>query len=129
MRIPQRRKREKMGVRVSAVIRCPSHLAHIRRLECAVKDRALTNGHGITHVCGGPIEAAHVRTGTDGAMGMKPSDSWSLPLCQDSHRQQHQIGEAMFEVMYRIDMKAIAAELWKHSPAGIKYRKQQERTK
>ena len=59
------------------------HLHFIRQLEC-VK-------------CGNPhVEAAHLRMGTDGGLGMKPSDKWVLPLCSAHHRQQHQIGEPVF---------------------------------
>lgn len=43
-----------------------------------------------------PIEVAHVRLGTDGGMGKKPSDFWTLPLCRDCHAQQHTMGERTF---------------------------------
>src|SRR5580658_4414636 len=110
--IPRKRTRPKMGVRQSTVIRCPSHLKFIRSLECSIKDRLATLGT-TAHECSGSIEAAHVRTGTNGGTGMKPGDNWSLPLCQRGHRHQHQIGESAFETCWHIDMKAIAAELWK----------------
>lgn len=121
-RLPQRRTRPKMNVRQSAIIRCPAHLAHIRRLECAIFCK-MNATKTTQHECEGHIEAAHVRTGTDGGTGIKPSDSFSIPLCQRAHRHQHQIGESAFEACWSIDMKAIAAELWKRSPAGIKWRR------
>lgn len=65
------------------MIRDKHHLDFIRQLEC-VK-------------CASPhVEAAHLRMGTDGGMGMKPSDRWVLPLCSAHHRQQHAMGEPAF---------------------------------
>lgn len=54
------------------------------------------------------IEAAHVRTGTDGGTGIKPSDWWCVPLCQIHHERQHKIGEPAFERATGIDLKAEA---------------------
>lgn len=70
----------------------------------------------------GKIEAAHVRTGTDGAMGIKPSDCHAIPLCAASHASQHSMGESGFEKLWKIDMKARAEWYWnhwlKHTPMG-----------
>lgn len=114
--IPKKRKRDPMGVRQSTIIRCPQHLAFVRQHECCVSD---------VHICEGPIEAAHVRVGTDGGIGQKPSDCYSIPLCSKAHRAQHQTGERSFEAVYHIDMKAVAARLWEISPAGKRYRLKQ----
>lgn len=62
------------------------------------------------------IECAHVRTGTDGGMGMKPGDRWCISLCKDCHARQHAMGEATFSASYGIDMKALAAEFFQRSP-------------
>jgi len=67
-------------------IRSAKHRAFIRTLPCVV--------------CGGPSEAAHIRRGTDGGMGMKPSDSYTVPLCPHHHREQHNIGELRFWYPY-----------------------------
>jgi hypothetical protein len=104
--LPRRRKPEPLGLREAPQIRNSSHLRWIRGFECAVRDAE----------CSGRIEAAHVRTGTDGGLGVKPSDCWTIPLCTLHHRFQHDVGEAHFELDYRIDMKKIAAELWTRSP-------------
>jgi hypothetical protein len=109
--IPKRRKPTKMNCNSAPQIRSAGHLKWIRGHECAV--------------CGGfplgyPIEAAHVRTGTDGGMGVKPGDNWTLPLCSHHHRNQHLIGEAEFEAIFGIDMKAIAGALWQKSPHRLK---------
>jgi hypothetical protein len=42
------------------------------------------------------VVAAHVRKGTDGAAKKKPSDYFTVPLCDYCHRVQHQIGEPAF---------------------------------
>ena len=47
---------------------------------------------------------------------MKPGDEWTIPLCSEAHREQHQIGEAAFEAKYRISMRQIAETLWARSP-------------
>ncbi len=58
-----------------------------------------------------------MRTGTDGGVGIKPSDIWTIPLCSSAHRDQHNAGEAAFENYWRIDMKEIAEGLAARSPA------------
>lgn len=60
--LPKRRRRPKMGVRKPSQVRCAAHLKWVRGHFCAVKG---LNGH----VCRGRIEAAHVRSGTDGGVG------------------------------------------------------------
>jgi hypothetical protein len=89
--------------------RCPSHLKWVRQHACCVPgcDRR-------------PIEAAHVRTGTGGGVGMKPGDDWVISLCSDHHREQHQIGERAFEARRGIDMKALAVEFFAKSPHRMK---------
>lgn len=107
--IPRRRKRARMGTREAPQQRSPAHLKWIRGHECAV--------HGKQgHICEGRIEAAHVRRGTDGGLGVKPSDKYTLPLCSIAHGEQHQIGESAFEKKYGIRMLDIAVKLWLKSP-------------
>ena len=74
-----------------------------------------------SHACCGcgsstAIECAHVRDGTDGGMGIKPSDRWTVSLCRDCHTRQHQIGEASFEKERGINLKALAEAFFKASP-------------
>lgn len=110
----KRRKPEPMNVREAPQIRCPSHLAWVRGFQCSVIDKRSA------HECFGKIEAAHVRTGTDGGMGVKPSDCFVIPLCSAAHREQHQVGEAEFERIYGISMRRIADQLWRKSPHRFK---------
>ena len=79
--------------------------------------RAWVRGH-ICCACGSTtaIECAHVRTGTDGGVGMKPSDRWCISLCKNCHTRQHAMGEATFEKSYGINMKALAVEFFRKSP-------------
>jgi hypothetical protein len=64
-----------------------SYLAWIRQQPCCL--------------CGRPAEAAHLRVGsinhdkTYGAMGMKSSDRWAVPLCHDHHVEQHAAGNEL----------------------------------
>lgn len=65
-------------------MRDSKHLKFIRTLPCC-KCRANQ-----------PSEAAHIRIGTDGGTGKKPSDKYTVPLCHNCHHEQHQIGERSF---------------------------------
>ena len=87
-------------------IRSQAHLRWVRAHLCCV-----ANGN-----CEGPIEAAHVRTGTGGGTGLKPGDNWAISLCRLHHGVQHQRGEGLFETTFGIDMKALAVEFWARSP-------------
>lgn len=60
------------------------YLAYIRTNDCAACGR------------NAPSQAAHVRMGGDGGMGLKPSDYRTVPLCGSCHYRQHQIGERKF---------------------------------
>lgn len=93
-------------------IRCPAHLKWVREHHCCVP--------GCNKL---PVEAAHVRTGTGGGMGMKPDDCWVISLCQDHHAEQHSVGERPFEERHFIDMKALAEEFAAKSPHRAKLKR------
>ena len=84
---------------------CPAHRAWVRRHCCCVVDCRRT-----------PIECAHVRIGTDGGAGTKPSDKWVISLCAFHHREQHHIGERAFERRYGLELRALAQEFARRSP-------------
>ncbi len=108
MNLPKRRKPQPLGVREAPQIRNASHLKWIRGHECSVAGRRTP--------CEGDIEAAHVRTGTDGGLSVKPSDCWTIPLCSFHHQIQHTWGEDRFEKAHNISMRFIAEQLYAKSP-------------
>lgn len=96
----------------SGILRRPSrvfrrHEAFVRSHLCCIGDK---------HLCTGPIVLAHVRTGTDGGTGEKPSSWWTISLCNGAHLRQHAIGEPAFEREFGIDMKKLASEFAARSP-------------
>jgi len=76
------------------------HLAFLRQLPCVACGKAA------------PSEAAHVRSGSDGGAGMKPSDRYSVSLCTSCHELQHEFGELTFWGVLRIDPLNAALHLW-----------------
>src|ERR1700719_876313 len=76
------------------------HLAFVRQLSCVACGKAA------------PSEAAHVRSGTDGGAGTKPSDRYSISLCTSCHELQHRFGELRFWSVLRIDPLNVALRLW-----------------
>jgi hypothetical protein len=103
MTLPPRIKRN--GGKADTGKRSPAHRAWVRSHACCVPG------------CSGmPIEAAHVRNGTDGGMGQKPSDKWVISLCRECHGEQHQIGEPSFQARHGIDMRTLAEAFLKASP-------------
>jgi len=116
---PPRRKRTSRRQRLN-----PEHLVWVRSLPCS------TAAPG----CTSPCHAHHVRLGTDGGTGIKPSDKWTVPLCAAHHQELHDHGARSFEARYGLDLKAVAESLaissphqggWIDAPAGggQKYRK------
>ncbi len=71
MRLPNRVQRER---KLAPERECPGHRAWVRRHHCCVP--------GCLNI---PIECAHVRTGTDGGIGLT------------HHAEQHRIGERRFQ--------------------------------
>lgn len=70
---------------------------------------------------GRPIEVAHVRLGTDGGMSRKPSDYFTVSLCQHCHTLQHNQGE---ETFWRgQDVRSIMRAFCENSPAKFEIAK------
>lgn len=95
--------------------RSAKHCNFVRGHECCVPG------------CQGrPIEVAHLRVGTDAAMGRKASDFYTLSLCADHHRRgldsEHTLGFETFQHRHRIDMHALAAEFAEKSPVAAEIR-------
>lgn len=113
LQFPQRLDRERPSPAPSR--QCPAHRAWVRKHACSIP--------GCT---GRPIECAHVRRGTDGGTGLKPSDRWAISLCRAHHIEQHQIGEAAFERRHAIDLRELAEEFARRSPHWRKLGRQTE---
>ena len=90
--------------------RFPNHCAWVRGHACSVSGCAAQD-----------IECAHVRRGTDGAAGVKPSDLWTVSLCAAHHAEQHSIGEGAFEARYMLDLKALARTFARLSPHRLSW--------
>ena len=80
------------------------HLDYIRSLPCCI--------------CGGiNTEAAHIRTANidlgkrETGKAEKPSDKWTVPLCNKHHREQHTMNEMAFWESYWIDPFMLAITL------------------
>lgn len=110
---------EARGPRVAEAVReddgrCnEKHIRWIKRLPCAVRG----------HDCQGPVTAHHVRRNTDGGTGLKPSDKWTVPLCdglhgavEGHHQEGDRIGWLSFEAQYGVDLRALAIKLAAASP-------------
>ena len=100
----------------------------MRGFRCALdgKSRVLGEGsNGILvqpHICSGKMHAHHCREGANGSMGKKPDDSTAVPLCEVAHAEIHNVGWRTFEARYGVDLSALAADIWRTSSHGIKWR-------
>jgi hypothetical protein len=80
-------------------IRNKAHLEFIRGLSCCVCGRF-------------PCDAAHVRSGTGGGMGIKPGDNFTIPMCRPCHQKQHYVGEKNFHGGSTERVIELANALW-----------------
>lgn len=85
-------------------VKSERHLAFIRQLPCCI--------------CHNNIEtqAAHVRFTCDAkinpGMQQKPSDRYTVPLCNRHHEEQHRMNEKVFWLTVGIDPHKLADLLW-----------------
>lgn len=108
----KRRVRPKMGVRKSDRIRSSQHLAWTRGNRCLVDNAE----------CFGGMEAHHVRENGNAGTGLKPGDDDAVALCAYHHAELHRIGAHTFQRRHACDLDKAAAQNWKDSPHGIKWR-------
>jgi len=79
------------------------YLAHVRTRPCCV--------------CGYPdVQAHHIRFSHIAGIGMKPPDTWAIPLCHQHHREWHDMGITSFQKKYEVD---IYRELFEISKSWI----------
>ncbi len=110
MKLPRRRKRTKFGTDRGGPVKCRSHLQWVRGFACVT----LASGS-----CEGSIEAHHAKT-----RGAGGGDNMVVPICSHHHRLLDSPGwsQPKFERVYSLDLKEIAEGLWRISPAGIRWR-------
>lgn len=101
--LPQRRRHNSQ--RAGSTRSFPGHRAWVRGHGCSVRGCESDS-----------IECAHVRGGTDGAAGLKPSDFWTVSLCTEHHAEQHRLGERSFARRYGLDLLVLAREFARRSP-------------
>jgi hypothetical protein len=79
-------------------------------------------------VCGrSDVQCAHIRKGTNGGMGLKPTDNYTVPLCCGCHAEQGHFGERIFWGDNLEAARTLANKLWeltgKHDEASEQVRK------
>ena len=93
-------------------MRHPNHLKFVRKHNCAVPGCQTR-----------PVVAHHVRDSYSvvvpkderGGIGMKPHDKWTVPLCDQHHKEVH-TGPHLFENDYKISLIQLAADIASRSP-------------
>ncbi len=96
--------------------RSPGHLNFVRKHHCSVP--------GCLDL---PIHAHHVKRGSDGGMGRKPSDYHCISLCAVHHDEIHR-GEESFEAKHNIDVRVLADVFAKTSPKAREIREARNAT-
>lgn len=106
---------------MSASPRIPREIIRAKRKpnpRRQVEHRKFIAAIGICLGCSavGECECAHVRNNTNGGMGLKPSDRFTVPLGSirncGCHAYQHTLGETEFWGIARIDPLDVACRLW-----------------
>lgn len=85
--------------------RSPGHRQWVRSHQCSVPGCDMR-----------PIECAHLRLGTDGGLGSKPSDAFCWSACRAHHDEQHRLGEKSFQEKYGLDLYSLCRLFFKASP-------------
>lgn len=119
--LPRRRKKERMGVRPKRRKECPAHVRWVKRtFDCSIAGK---------HQCDGPIDPHHLTSGegVDRVAFGRSSDMWVVPLCRKAHDEGGTKGWKSFEARYKVDLTKIAADLWRTSPHGIKWRREHDK--
>ena len=105
MRLPDRLKRSKLGVRRPSQKVWPRHRRWVKAHGCCVPGRTATR-----------IDFAHLRSVANSGTGQMPHDIFGVSLCRAHHDEQHRIGALSFSKKYQIDLWALAAEFARRSP-------------
>ena len=105
MRLPDRLKRSKLGVRTPVQKVWPRHRRWVKAHGCCVP------------ACDArAVDFAHLRSAANAGTGVRPHDIFGVSLCRAHHDEQHRIGTEAFNDKYGIDLWALAAEFGRRSP-------------
>jgi hypothetical protein len=105
MRLPDRLKRPKLGLRRALQKVWPRHRRWVKAHGCCVPScdaRA--------------VDFAHLRSAANAGMGQRSHDIFGVSLCRTHHDEQHRLGADAFGDKYHIDLWALAAEFARRSP-------------
>ena len=89
--------------------RYEAHCNFIRSLPCVVCSNPAETE--LVHVRFSDARAAKINPGS----AQKPEDNWTLPLCSQHHRDQHDLGEVVFWAWHKIDPTFVCMALWINS--------------
>ncbi len=105
MRLPDRLKRPKLGVRAPLQKVWPRHRRWVKSHGCCVPYCPATK-----------VDFAHLRSAGNAGKGQKPHDVFGVSLCRVHHDEQHRMGADAFRDKYQIDLWDLAAEFARRSP-------------
>jgi hypothetical protein len=105
MRLPDRRKQPRMGLREPIQRIWPRHRRWVKAHGCCVPDCQAQS-----------IDFAHLRSAANAGTGQTPHDIFGVSLCRVHHDEQHRIGADAFSKKYQVDLWALAAEFARKSP-------------
>ena len=105
MRLPNRLKRPRLGVRTPLQKVWPRHRRWVRAHGCCVPDCVAR-----------AVDFAHLRSAANAGTSQRPHDVFGVSLCRKHHEEQHRIGTDAFSDKYDIDLWALAAEFARRSP-------------
>jgi hypothetical protein len=105
MRLPEKLRRPRMGVRPPLQKIWPRHRRWVKAHGCCVPN------------CQCPsVDFAHLRSAANAGKDQRPHDIFGVSLCRSHHEEQHRIGADAFDKKYGIDLWALAAEFARKSP-------------
>jgi hypothetical protein len=105
MRLPEKLRRPRMGVRQGLQKIWPRHRRWVKAHGCCVPG------------CRAPsVDFAHLRSAANAGTGQRPHDIFGVSLCRLHHDEQHRIGAEAFGDRYGIDLWSLAAEFARRSP-------------
>jgi len=105
MRLPDRLKRPKLGVRTSVQKVWPRHRRWVKAHGCCVPGCDVR-----------AVDFAHLRSAANAGAAQRPHDIFGVSLCRKHHDEQHRLGADAFSDKYKIDLWALAAEFARGSP-------------